>query len=83
LFEPPAVIIPDFTACDSKTVHANENVILAMLKRRPCTSRQIEQAFGLNINEVLKHLSSLMRRNAIRSCTKANEIYYYTSGREN
>ena len=47
-----------------------------MLKRRPCTIKQIEAAFGMHINEVSKYLGQLMHRNQIQADWKNEEVYY-------
>jgi wyosine [tRNA(Phe)-imidazoG37] synthetase (radical SAM superfamily) len=76
LFDPPARIAAAFNGNRSKTIKANEATILAMLKRRPCTIKQIEAAFGLHINEVSKYLGALMEKKQVRADRKNNEVYY-------
>jgi wyosine [tRNA(Phe)-imidazoG37] synthetase (radical SAM superfamily) len=76
LFDPPALIAAGFNGHHSKTIEANEATILAMLKRRPCTISQIEEAFGMHINEVSKYLGALLGKNRIRTDRKDNEVYY-------
>lgn len=78
LFDPPARIASVFKGERSKTIKANEKTILAMLKRRPCTIKQIETVFGMHINEVSKYLGQLMQRNLIRADREDKEVYYTT-----
>ncbi len=76
LFDPPAQVVSAFSAKRSQKGQADEAKILAMLKRRPCTIKQIEAAFGLHINEVSKILGQLMRHDRIRADSKRQEVYY-------
>ena len=76
LFEPPAEIISESNVNDKTKIQANEDTILAMLQRRPCTMEQIEQTFGMHINEASKYLGKLMRSNRIRVYTKNAVVYY-------
>lgn len=76
LFDPPARIAAVFNGNRSKTIEANETTLLAMLKRRPCTIKHIEAAFGMHINEVSKYLGALMETKRIRADRKNNEVYY-------
>ncbi|MGD8701314.1 MAG: radical SAM protein [Desulfosarcina sp.] len=76
LFDPPAHIAAESSNRRSKASTADPSVILAMLRRRPCTNEQIQAAFGLHINEVSKTLGQLIRNRLIRATVKHNDIYY-------
>jgi wyosine [tRNA(Phe)-imidazoG37] synthetase (radical SAM superfamily) len=76
LFDPPATIALESNVVRSEAAKASQSAIYAMLKRRPCTNRQIQEAFGLHINEVSKALGMLTRRGLIRSDRKNREVYY-------
>jgi wyosine [tRNA(Phe)-imidazoG37] synthetase (radical SAM superfamily) len=76
LFDPPAQIAAVFNSKRKQTIKANETTILAMLKRRPCSSKQIEEAFGMHINEVSKYLGTLMQKGLIRTKRENKAIYY-------
>ncbi|MBC2711825.1 MAG: radical SAM protein [Desulfosarcina sp.] len=76
LFDPPAQIAAVFSGERSKTIKANEETILAMLKRRPCTIKQIESAFGMHINEASKYLGLLMKSNQVCSERRKTAVYY-------
>jgi len=76
LFDPPALIAAGFSTNRSQKVKANEANILSMLKRRPCTIRQIEDAFDMHINEVSKTLGQLIQHNQIRADLRNREVYY-------
>jgi len=53
-----------------------EVFILSMIKRRPCTIKQIQAAFGLHINEISKALGRLMNQNRIRVHLRNRQVYY-------
>ncbi|MGD9976222.1 MAG: radical SAM protein, partial [Desulfatirhabdiaceae bacterium] len=76
LFDPPARIAAVFSSERSKTIKANEETILAMLRRRPCTIKHIQTAFGMHINEVSKYLGVLMKKEEINADSKNQEVYY-------
>jgi wyosine [tRNA(Phe)-imidazoG37] synthetase (radical SAM superfamily) len=76
LFDPPALIAAGFSTNRSQKVKANEANILSMLKRRPCTIRQIEDAFDMHINEVSKTLGQLIQHNQICADLRNREVYY-------
>jgi hypothetical protein len=77
LFEPPAEVIAEFRG-SSEPLQVNQDSILAMLHRRPCTSKQIAIVFGMHINEVAKTLGKLLRNNQIRA-EHRNGVLYYTA----
>ena len=76
MFDPPALIASGFEANRSKKIEADEAHILAMLRRRPCTIKQIEAAFGMHIHEVSKTLGLLLENNRIRADLRKHEVYY-------
>ncbi len=76
LFRPRAKVIAEFSTDKSADVAANENTILAMLKRRPCTTQQIADVFGMHLNEVSKYIGKLSRTGKIRSQGSGREGYF-------
>ncbi len=76
LFSPCAKIIAEFPSGKLTDIAANETTILAMLRRRPCTARQIGDVFGMHLNEVAKYLGKLTRTGAIRAQVKDCQTYY-------
>lgn len=76
LFRPRAKVIAEFPSDESEDVAANEETILAMLKRRPCTAQQITEAFGMHLNEVSKYLGKLSRTGIVRAQVSGPETYY-------
>ncbi len=76
LFYPKAKIIAEFPSGKSADIAANETTIRAMLRRRPCTARQIADVFGMHLNELAKYLGKLTRTGAVRIQEKDHETYY-------
>ncbi len=75
-FYPRAKIIAEYSSNKTAEIAANETTILAMLRRRPCTARQIADVFGMHLNEVAKYLGKLTRTGAVRAQVKNHETYY-------
>jgi wyosine [tRNA(Phe)-imidazoG37] synthetase (radical SAM superfamily) len=80
LFQPQAEIIAEFNASGRAQVQVNQDTILEMLLRRPCTAKQIADGFGMHLNEVLKYLGNLMRNDQIRTQIEKNDVYYIATG---
>jgi len=76
LFEPEAEIIADFKTDFSKINRVNEKSIFSTLLRRPCTTDELVEVFGMHINEVSKYLGKLLQNAQIKSVRKNNRIYY-------
>lgn len=76
LFEPPAEIIAEFGGKQARNIKANEDAILSMLQRRPCTAEEISEVFDMHLNEVSKYLGKLLRKNLIRVERRESLIYY-------
>jgi len=77
LFVPKAEIIAEFRAKHGSHFEANQDAILAMLKRRPCTAEQIAEVFGMHLNEVSKYLGKLTGNRKI-ILEQRNGLTYYT-----
>jgi len=76
LFHPTAEVIAEFKAKHPDHIQANQETIFSMLQRRPCTSDQIANIFGMHLNEVSKYLGNLIRTDQIRTERKNNTLYY-------
>lgn len=76
LFDPPAEVIAEFKTDLKQSIRSNEENLLDMLRRRPCTSEQIAGAFGLHLNEVAKYVGKLLRTNQVRMIRQNNTVYY-------
>lgn len=75
-FDPPAEVIAEFSSDTTPSAKANEETILAMLRRRPCTAKEIAAVLGLHLNEVSKHIGKLERTNVIRATLSGQDLYY-------
>lgn len=80
IFNQKTEVIANFKATANKEFEANEDTILAMLKRRPCTAKHIAQVFGMHLNEVAKYTGQLLRNGDIRTEQKGQETYYVAKG---
>jgi len=76
LFDPPAGVIAEFSTTSTAAMHANENTMLALLTRRPCTADHLAAVFGMHRNEVAKYLGKLLRTRRIRAEHTAKQLYY-------
>ncbi len=82
LFHPTAEIIAEFKAKHANRMQANQETILAMLKRRPCMAAEIAGVCGMHPNEVSKYLGNLMRTRKIRVERKNAAVYYEAASSE-
>ena len=76
LFHRPAKVIAEFAAGDSAEIEASERTILAMLQRRPCTTAQIAEVFGMHVNEVSKYVGKLLGMGQIHADRTRDGVYY-------
>ncbi|MDF7801177.1 radical SAM protein [Pontiellaceae bacterium B1224] len=76
VFTPNAEIIAEFSSNAIPSATANEDTILAMLQRRPCTATEISDVLGLHINEVSKYVGKLERTNQIHAAAGESTPYY-------
>ncbi len=81
LFRPRAEVIADFTARPGSGVAVNEIALLDMLRRRPCTARQIADIFGMHLNEVAKYTGHLLKTGRIQAMRRAGETYFAAAER--
>ncbi|MFA7172285.1 MAG: radical SAM protein [Kiritimatiellia bacterium] len=77
LFRPIATVIAEFSADCSSGVAANESTILDMLRRRPCTAKQVAEVFDMHLNEVSKYIGKLTRTGRIISLARDSESEAY------
>jgi wyosine [tRNA(Phe)-imidazoG37] synthetase (radical SAM superfamily) len=82
LFEPRAEIISEFAPREVQPPGTDQDAIMAILKRRPCTSRQIADACGLHFYEVTKYLATLIQADQVRTASRHGAIYYVDANRE-
>lgn len=80
LFEPKAEVIARFAGKDSDKGNIDQGAILAMLKRRPCTTEDVAAAFALDIAEAQKMLRQMADEKLIRIESRNGDEYFI--GRE-
>jgi len=73
---PRAVVIRESTTGSTVAMPVDEDELLALIERRPCTRRQISQVFDINEIEALKILSGLVEEHLIVSEQIAGEVFY-------
>ena len=76
LFCPPAEIIGEYHAAHTAETRANQDMILSLLQRRPCSARQIAETYGMHVNDVSKYLGKLMRSRQIKAERRNASLYY-------
>lgn len=77
LFEPQAELIAEYAHPAPEPADTSTALdILEMLRRRPCTDRDLVAALGLHINEVIKHLDELRRRGLIEQVVSHQGAYH-------
>jgi wyosine [tRNA(Phe)-imidazoG37] synthetase (radical SAM superfamily) len=56
--------------------------ILALLRRRPCTSADVSNGLGLHVNEALKRLEALIAAGKVNTAVTDGRSYYTRTGSE-
>jgi wyosine [tRNA(Phe)-imidazoG37] synthetase (radical SAM superfamily) len=82
MFDPPAEIIAEGNQGVTKNGRIDENAILTMLQRRPCSSEQIAKAFNIHLSEVSKYLTHLIDSCRIHTDCINSTIYYSANTKE-
>jgi wyosine [tRNA(Phe)-imidazoG37] synthetase (radical SAM superfamily) len=82
LFCPKAEVIAEFEAKQRIEMHATEEEIYSMLKRRPCTAQEIAETFSMHPNEVSKYLGKLLRDKRIRAQVVNTLLYYVADSQD-
>jgi wyosine [tRNA(Phe)-imidazoG37] synthetase (radical SAM superfamily) len=82
LFSPRAEVIADFREGPAKRASiVDDEEILRMLSRRPCTAKDIAAGLGMDPDELVKRLDRLVRRGRVEPSGKGDRTYYLTSKR--
>lgn len=77
MFAGPVEIVADYQAAGLEPAQqVNEERVLDMLRRRPCTVQDVAKAFGLHPNEVLKYVGHLLRQGSIKRVELGGSDYY-------
>lgn len=75
-FDPPAEIIASYKPHREGDFQGRLQDIVDMCRRRPCTAKDIADAFNLHINEVAKYLGELKESGQIDIKRVDDETYY-------
>lgn len=75
-FDPRAEIIAEFRTDQHPEISPTSEAILEMLKRRPCSGKDIAQSFGLHPNEAAKYLGRFVRRGEVQAEARDGITYY-------
>ena len=78
-FNPKAEVVAAFSSRQAENTALRGDVIVAMLRRRPCTAEQIAASFGMHLNEVAKYLGHMLGTGKIRSERTEGGVYYSAS----
>lgn len=76
LFNPHAEVISDFQDRGTQKICYNEKNLLEMLKRRPCSLKQLQEFSQMHPNELSKYLGKLIKANQIETVL-SNHVSYY------
>lgn len=76
LFSPPAEIIAAYGREVAGGGEVDAERVLAVLRRRPCTAKQIAGGLGIHVSEASKHLGVLLQHNLISPRQTGEETYY-------
>lgn len=79
MFEPEAEVIAKYSR-NILAQKADQNAVLAMLKRRPCTAEDVSSAFSLDITEAKEMLRRMVAEKLVRMEKRQNNEYFM--GRE-
>jgi wyosine [tRNA(Phe)-imidazoG37] synthetase (radical SAM superfamily) len=73
---PEALVIRESASSTVATIGVDEDELLALISRRPCTRRDIAEAFHINEIDALKYLSRLVEEHLVVSEQIEGEVFY-------
>jgi len=73
---PEALIIRESASSTVATISVDEDKLLALITRRPCTRRDVAEAFHINEIDALKFLSRLVEEHRVVSEHVGGEVFY-------
>ena len=83
LFDPPAEVIADRPDQPHSAAHqADRDAVLALLKRRPCTTQDVAAGLELHVGETVKLLDSLITGRSIIRVFQSGQYFYLPADRE-
>ncbi len=82
LFSPCGEMIADYTNAHGQgDFAANQEDVLGILRRRPCSLEGIASGLGMHRNEVVKYTEALMARDEIQHVLTGGRVFYKTKDR--
>lgn len=76
LFDPPAEVIASFKKVNIEGSDVDADKILDMLRRRPCTAKQMSDVLGVHINEISKYLPELLDAGSVCREQRGDEVFF-------
>ena len=76
LFQPKAEVIARYAAAATAKAVIDEGAVLSMLRRRPCTARDVAASFALDPEATLKALQTMQAQGTLRMEKRGKEEYY-------
>ncbi len=76
-FSPEAEVIADFQQIHNQLdFSATRDMVVALLKRRPCSLEDIASGLGIHRNEAVKHIEELLKENRVETVRSGRLLYY-------
>ncbi|MBU1709139.1 MAG: radical SAM protein [Proteobacteria bacterium] len=76
----PVEIIASFNSGhENNSINVTEKDIVDLIKRRPCTAKEISQALNLDIKSTDNHLKLLLKKSSITKTNHNDNEYYQTT----
>jgi wyosine [tRNA(Phe)-imidazoG37] synthetase (radical SAM superfamily) len=80
LFSPQAEVVAEYHRQEKRFVtDANQQSILELLRRRPCTEADVAGGLAMRPVEVAKHLADLQARGRVVSQKRGDRVYYHSA----
>lgn len=80
-FDERAEIIADFDKVTTGRTHAHgkiEEEIISLVRRRPCTARDISLSLNLHPNEAIRYITKLIAKGHLKPVDQGGKVYYRT-----
>jgi hypothetical protein len=75
-FTPPAEVVAEFREAGTCADAATAEEVLALLRRRPCSARDVADGLGIPPNEALKRIDELLAAGRATPVRRDGGVYY-------
>jgi wyosine [tRNA(Phe)-imidazoG37] synthetase (radical SAM superfamily) len=75
-FTPPAEVVAEFREAGACADGATAEEVLALLRRRPCSARDVADGLGIPPNEALKRIDELVAAGRAAAVRRDGGVYY-------